>query len=486
MVSLERNIYILKQSNGTIWNFSFDKRLGIVYKTLKRKMWSNYSTLTKATTGNFSVNLLPNDNICLIYEDLDGNLIMNLYNYKKWNSYYLIENDEKEKIDIYFKTLFYKNELFLFYSIYNKNTNILTIVSQIVDERGNLTSPILIDHVNFRYGTPFYIYTSNENILYIMYQKQENNYLLGYKVLEDYSRSWSRFYVIDDSSYPFEEYSLLSFEDKIHSLYIKKDVNDIYSLIHCEGKSSSYNYNSIFSDRNIISSALFIIGKHIWCLWIQDNKIYSTVSIDGGNVFSLPPQFELIESQSIFKSIYLSNFLENNKNICRGEVFLKNVGYPHCLVIDDIYGVVHRSNKNNSYLFYLQYFISELNKEDKHYKIDIAEREIAERDILIQKLYNMIKEKESKLVSYESKFNAVSENLAKFNKNKNQLNEGIRLLEDSLLDKEKKLNELQMIYIEKENELELLKEELSNIKLQEINSFDIKKTFNKFSSIFKN
>lgn len=486
MVSLERNMYILKQSNGTIWNFLFDKRLGIVYKILRGEMWSNYITLTKATTGNFSVNLLPNDNICLVYEDLNGNLIMNLYDHKEWNSYYLIENDKKEKIEIYFKTLFYKDKLFLFYSIYNKNTNMLTIVSQLVDERGNLTPAKLIDYVNFKYNIPFYIHTSTENILYIMYQKQENNYLLGYRILDDSSRNWSRFHVIDDCSSPFEEYSLLSFEDKIQSLYIKKDDNNIYSLIHCEGKSSSYNYNNICSDRNIISSAFFIIGKHIWCLWIQDNKIYSTVSIDGSNVFSTPPKFQLIESQNISKLTYLSNFLENNKDICRGEVFIKNVDYPHCLVIDDIYGIVHRSNKNNSYLFYLQYFISALDKEDKHYKMDIVEREIEERDILIEKLYNMVKEKESKLVSYESKFKAVSENLAKFNKNKNELNEGIRLLEDSLLDKEKKLNELQTIYIEKENELELLKEELSNIKLQEINGFDIKKTFNKFSSIFKN
>ncbi|GAA0084422.1 hypothetical protein UT300007_08610 [Clostridium sp. CTA-7] len=486
MASLEKNVYILKQSNGTIWNFLFDKRFGIVYKILKGEMWANYNTLTRATTGNFSVNLLPNDNICLVYEDLDGNLIMNLYDHKKWNSYYLIENDEKEKIDIYFKTLFYKNELFLFYSIYNKNTNILTIVSQLVDERGNLAPPKLIDYVNFKYDIPFYIYTSTENILYIMYQKQENNYLLGYRILDDSSKNWSKFHVIDDCSSPFEEYSLLSLKDKIHSLYIKKDDNDIYSLIHCEGNSSSYNYNNICSHRNIISSAFFIIDKHIWCLWIQDNKIYSTVSIDGGNVFSTPPQVELIDSQNISKLTYLSNFLENNKDICRGELFLKNVDYPHCLVIDDIYGIVHRNNKNNSYLFYLQYFISALNKEDNHYKSDIVERAIAERDILIEKLYNMVKEKESKLVSYESKFKAVNENLAKFNKNKNELNEGIKLLEDSLLDKEKKLNELQMIYIEKENELELLKEELSNIKLQEINGFDIKKTFNKFSSIFKN
>ena len=480
MTSLEKNVCILKQSDSTIWDFSYDKKFGLIYETCKGDVWSNYNVLTKTSTGKFSVDLLSNDNICLVYEDLDENIIINLYDNIKWKSSYLIKNDKKSKIKIYFKTIAFKNNLILFYSIYNSNTNILTIVSRLIDENGNLNSPTLIDNINFEYDIPFHLYVSKENKLYIMYQKKENNHLLGYKELNNYSMPWSKFKIIDKGSSPFKEYSLLSLENKIHSLYIKISSDRTNSLIYSKGNSSSYNHTDIYKDTNIDSSAFFIIGNHIWCMWIKDEKIFSSVSIDNGNIFSNPPQIEETSLSSISKGTYISNFLENGKDICTGEIFIKNYDFPQLLVIDNLYGIIHRSHKNNSYLFYLQYFLSTLNKKNT-YSIYSTENNDS-----IYRLNNIIKEQETKLLSYENKLKAINSSLISFNENKEQLNEGIKLLQDNLATKEERLNELEATYTEKEKELEILKEELNNIKLQEIDSFDLKKAFNKFSSIFKN
>ncbi|WP_300382058.1 hypothetical protein [Clostridium sp.] len=480
MASLKQNVYIIKQSEGTIWHFSYDKKFGIIYEICKNDIWSNYNILTKATTNNFSVDLLSNDDICIVYEDLDGNIILNLYDNIKWKSSYLIKNDKNSKIKIYFKTTFFKNSLLLFYSIYNSITNTLTIVSQIIDENGDLNSPKLIDKINYEYDIPFYLYTSKENKLYIMYQKKESNHLLGYKVLSNHYMPWSKFNIIDKSPSPFKEYSLLSIKDKMHSLYIKISSDKTHSLTYCRGNSYSYIYTNISKDTNISSSAFFIIGEHIWCMWIIDDKIYSSVSIDSGNIFSNPPQFEEVSSSSISKGIYISNFLENKKDNCIGEVFIKNYDFPQLLIIDNIYGLVHRSYKNSSYLFYLQHFISTVNK---NYNYSIYN---TENDDLIDKLNNIIKEQETKILSYENKLKAINSSLISFNENKEQLNKSIKLLQDNLVAKEEILKELEATYTEKEKELEILKEELNNIKLQEIDSFDLKKVFDKFSSIFKN
>ena len=138
MVSVEQNTYVLKQSDGTIWNFLYDEIFGIMYKICKRNVWSNYIVFTNKTTGKFSVTILPNDNISIIYEDLHGNLIMELFDNTKWSHFNLLENEDNEKFDIYFRTLFLKNDLLILYSIYNKCTNILTLVSQIIDKNGEL------------------------------------------------------------------------------------------------------------------------------------------------------------------------------------------------------------------------------------------------------------------------------------------------------------------------------------------------------------
>lgn len=479
MVSLEKNMYILKQSDSTIWKFSYDKNFGIIYETCRKDIWSDYNILTQTSTGNFSVDLLKDDKICLIYEDLDGNLIIYLYDNIKWQSHYISRNNKKNKINIYFKTLSFKNDLILFYSIYNSNSNILTIASQLIDENRNLNSPTLIDKINLDYDTPFYLYVSKENKLYIMYQKQENNHLLGYKVLNNYSMPWSKFNIIDKGSSPFKEYSLLCLKNTIHCLYIKKDYDNSPSLIHYKRNFSFYKYQNISYDNNIISSAFFIVGEHIWCMWIRNNEIYSSVSIDDGDTFSNPPQLEELLDSSIFKGTYISNSLENGKGICIGEIFIQSSGFPQILVLDNIYGIIHRSYKNSSYLFYFQYLLSNTNKEDNYQSYN------KENDYLIEHLNNVIKEQENNLLSYENKLKLINNNLKTFNDNKNELTKGIQLLQSNLEAKEKRLDELEIIYSEKEKELEILKKELNNVNPQEIDSFDLKKIFDKFSSFFK-
>lgn len=46
MVITNRNSYVIKQSDDTIWNFSFDINQGIIYKFFKDNAWSEYYFLT--------------------------------------------------------------------------------------------------------------------------------------------------------------------------------------------------------------------------------------------------------------------------------------------------------------------------------------------------------------------------------------------------------------------------------------------------------
>ncbi|MCS4586054.1 hypothetical protein FZ990_13535 [Clostridium perfringens] len=112
-----------------------------------------------------------------------------------------------------------------------------------------------------------------------------------------------------------------------------------------------------------------MIDEHIWCLWISNNELLSTVSIDGGNIFTSPPQVDSIEYLNIFKATYFSNFLENKTSLCKGETFFVNDDTPRLLVIDNIYRIVNRYD--NSSLYYFQYFISSLRKENIDYKKNI-------------------------------------------------------------------------------------------------------------------
>ena len=484
MVSVEKNMSFLKQSDGTMWNFSYDKSLGIIYKIYKENKWSDYNLLTSKTKGKYSVTLLQNDTICIVYENLAGEVIMKLYTNDKWTRYYIITNNDKGKIDINFKTIVYENHLFIFFSVYNKDTNLVTIYSNLIDEEGNLSSPLLIDEITFENNVIFSIYPSNKESIYIIYQKKESNYILGYKVFNRNSKGWSNFNKIDESLFQFKDYYLLFYKDYFHSIYTKIDNNKIYSLNYCKGNLSSNKYITISRHKNITSSSLFIAGDHIWCFWIRYNEIFSTVSIDGGETFSKPNQDYLINSLSLYKASYISNFSENNHIVCMGEIFAENIDSPNILLVDDIYGLINKQTENAFYSFDLQYFISSFKVSNKISNINFLEKDllIKEQNDIIDNQKNKLISYENKLMSYENKFNSISNLIRSFNENSFQLNEGISLLQDNLEEKGKELNELKKMFTEKEIELELLKNELKNTKLKKNSTFHIKKVLAKLFS----
>lgn len=479
MTSVEKNIYVLKESNGTIWNFLYDKRLGITYKIYEENKWSNISILTKKTTGKYAINLLPNDTIYLIYENFNKQLIMKIYTNKKWSSNYIVKNLGNDEVDIYFKTIFIKNDLILFCSIYNKDTNVLTITSYIFDNKYNLGLPLLVDKFPFENNINFSLLSINDTV-YIMYQKKENKYTLGYKVYNTNSKIYSEFYKIDESLGLFKDYYLFSFKDELHSIYIKIDDNKSYLLNYCKNTSSLNNCISIFKSNSNFSSSTFIVGKYIWCFWIKGNKLFSTVSIDGGNSFIKPYQVDELNDSKIYKAYYISNFLENKNIICLGEAFTINTNSPNLLIIDNIYELIYKHSQYSSYRFYLLYFTSFLNIEDDSINIGSSEK-----DILIQKQNDIIKKQKTKLLSHENKLNSIKNLIEKFNENTYQLNENLSFLQDDLSNKEAKLNEFKKLYVEKEIELQLLKKETKTMKFKKINSIDFKKILSKLTCFFK-
>lgn len=471
-MELEKEMYILKQSDGSIWNFIYDKKLGITYRLYEETKWSNYHILTCESTGKYSISLLANDNICVIYESFDKHLVLKIYTNQNWNSYNILENDNDDRIEIYFKTIINKNNLILFYSVYNRYSKDLTLLSNLIDDKGILHSSSLIDTFKTENNILFYPCPSDNDIMYVMYQKTDDNYILGYKVLDNHSITWSKFYKVDESSSPFKEYYLLSCKDKLHSIYTKIDKSDTYSLTYYN--CTTNKYINIIRNKNINSSSLFISDRYIWCFWIRNNELFSTVSIDDGISFSKPYKTESIDYLKLYKVTYLSNFLENKNLLFLGEVFAFDIHSPKLLVIDNIFGIVYKYTKNTSYSFYLLYFISSINTDNQYIKNDFSGKEV-----LIQNQNNVIEEQNNKLISYKNKFKSINELLKEFNENSLKLNEYILFLEESIDNKEK-------IIHENEIELDLLKKENENNKLKKASKFNIKNIFLKLISILKN
>lgn len=459
----EKKFYVIKQSDYSTWNFTYDKNRGILYRILKEDKESNYKELEKKSSGNFSVLLLPNDNIYFLYEDLKGNIKLRIFKGNKWSEDVVILEKTTEIYDISFDAIFNKNKIYLFCNVLNKETKIRTLFNQVLDENFNLSSPKIIDKSGGKYNHSFNIVADENNKLLVMYQKSQNSYKLGYKIFDTEIDKWSDFNIIDESSKPFIDYSLLSINGEVHSLYIKNE-KDKNILIYSQNKAIQERPSILFEGADIKSCSFFAIEGHLYCSWINNNEIYNCFTKDNGKTFSSPSFIELLASLDIIKSIYKSNLTRTIRNLIINEMYVMDDDEIEVLIIPNEYNTLDSSiiSKNKSYkecdqsLLEVKFYLNVA-----YNKMLIYEKQLSQKDALITELKNNIKEYPIRNEIYENKFKDINAQYLKFQENKNLLNENIDYLQESLIIKENKINELENDSIEQGKQITKLQEKTS-------------------------
>jgi hypothetical protein len=453
----EDNFYIIKQSDGTLWNLTYDEDKGIIYKLLEKGSWSDYQLAASNGTKIFSAVLLPDDSISVLYQDTKKNIYLSNYREKRWSEQQILKNENSDLFNIYFKAIVSENQIHIIYSILNKISGFSKIFHQTLDREGNLSSPKMIDEIKYDYKNPFNIYGEGSKEIFIVYQKFEDTHKLIYKALNIETKSWPKLYVIDSSPFPYKDYCLLAINGKLHVLYIKHDQNQV-TLTYAHCSNEHIKHNILCKETNIDSCTLFILYNQIWGSWIQGNKIYSSFSIDNGSTFSNPPYYKSLDSLNIIKAIYISNnFFEKRYTIFTNSYLIRDDELK-CNVFSNVY--INPYDISNNVLSYIVYF------NDKVFeKILLYAKEIKQQDQFINEMKYMQREQELKNLAYQKKLEEVNRVYAKFREGKQLLDENINFLQNSLISKEERINQLENINIERENQLLFLKEE--NKKLNE-------------------
>lgn len=451
----EKSFYVIKQSDYTTWNFTYDKNRGILYRILKEDKESNYKVLEKQSSGDFSVLLLPNDDIYFLYEDLKGNINLRILNENKWSEDIVILKKTTEIYDISFKAVINKNCIYLFYNVLNKETKIRTLFNQLVDENFNLASPRIIAKSSDEKNSFFNVVVDDNNRLLIMYQKSQKYYKLGYKILNSEFENWSEFHIVDESSEAFIDYSLLSINDVVHSLYIKKELNKNI-LIYSQSESIKEAHNRLFEGTDIKSCSFFAIEGHLYCSWINNNEIYNCFTKDNGKTFSMPSSIELLSSLNVIKSIYKSNLTRTIRDLIINEMYVMDDDEVEVLIIPNEYNILDSSiiDKNKSHTECDQCLIEAKSYLNVAYnKMLIYEKQLRQKEELITLLKNSIQECGIKIQIYENKLKDINTEYTKFQEDKILLNGSINYLQESLISKENIINELESINMEKESKI---------------------------------
>ena len=131
---------------------------------------------------------------------------------------------------------------------------------------------------------------------------------------------------------------------------------------------------------------------------------------------------------------------------------------PH-LIFATLYPPIKSDEKGNECpsLSYIEYYMTKI-----CLKVLSYEKTSSRKEQVIVQLKHELEEEKSQTLSYEIKFKEINEAYTKLIDLKNQLNENVILLQQSLTDKQEKLNSLENLTIEKEKKILSLQENLTN------------------------
>ncbi|MGH4120192.1 hypothetical protein [Clostridium sp.] len=446
-----KNFYIIKQTDGTLWNFTFKDNFGIIYRTFEKNSWTNYNILVKNASKSFSALILPDNRICIIYQSSSGNLLLKVYSGNEWTEHSILHKKVNSVSDIHFKTMYVSGKIQIFYSILQSHDNIRTLFYQTLTLNKDLvvSSPVLIDTTNVNHVNQFVVHALEDNTICIMYQKLVNKYELGYKILNHSSANWSKFFNVDKNISPYIDYSLCSVNNKLNILYIKNN-GQTSALYNVRNYISNPEHTKISESNNLTSCAFFKEGNITYGFWISNNCIYTYYTSGMGDSIS-PIKSEGLKSINIIKSAFIEILAD--RQCISNELYVQDGGVLTIL-------------PNN--FFNYKHTLAEQNKLSNHFNTNTVQESIPsnteenvasieikliKKDQLINQLNYIIKEEKNKVVLLNNKISILEKNYLQEEDQKSQLYKDISLLQETLISKETQIHELEKIMIQKEAEL---------------------------------
>lgn len=429
----KKNYYLIKKKDGSKLSFMHGNNSTILYSILKDNVPQIYKTFKQNAMQNFCVILTENDDIYIMYRDISGKILLSRYDNSTVNKYtdgYIIYENECKIPEVYMDALPCGSSIHICYAIKDENSGLFKIFHKTIDKNMNISSEVMVDNRIADSSTPFVMYMPRNGNVSIMYQKTNDNFILGRKVLKKEQKAWSSFYIIDTNSKPFIDYSLLEAHDNFYGLYIKNG-NEKSSLICCFQKNQNLTRIILCASKDIKSCSICKINGFIWCTWINDNKIFSSFSPETELYLSYPYYEKKLSPLDIIKIKFLSNCTEKDDDTYYDSIYAYNNTFIEKLDFINVYIESNQHNKSITYyyIYYLEKIIKKLEQcQNDTYAICDAE-----------KIYLKLLE--------------LKENLSK----------GMQVIEQNIERKNSCISELTASLKQKENEIEMLKKQIKNI-----------------------
>lgn len=309
MYNSDSSQHILTQSNGTVWNFYQDEKLGLCYSTLTRKnSWSNPVSLFKNAYSSFYADIDQDDRFHLLFQDLQGNIIYAKLDGETFITVPVLNSKVPSLYDKKLHISLFKNSIFLFYVLQHEKSPFLAC--QILSD-GKAGSPKVIDYVT-ESSVPCAIIKDKALNIYAFYQSSDGKYLqLGYKKYNPTQKYWSEFTPV--TKYPGNcEFPRVIADNKdvLHLCYQRQSQRQ-YELVYQQkvpDKNMWTNEVIVHSSAHPFENLSIIsLNENIIVYWVREDTIFYNTGGQSGSSWSKPSRYSFPVGRQLVCLHYATN-----------------------------------------------------------------------------------------------------------------------------------------------------------------------------------
>jgi len=301
--------YILKKSGGQVYNFYYDKNLGLCYTTLtKRNTWTEPVSLQKNLHPGFYVDIDDDDVFHILTQDANGSIFCSSFDGENIKTVPVLGSKMPSAYNKHLSLVPFVNNVHVFYVIEHNDSNILAHQSII---SGKVSNPRVIDYV-YKSHCPYSVISDRTGGIYAFYQSSDGRHLqLGYKKYTPERKFWSEFTPVTrfrgDCEYPK---AVVDDKNIIHLCYQRRG-DKLYELVY-QQKIPDRN---LWSHEIVIHSSAYPFTEHsvtaingvISVFWVRDDIVYYSSSNNGGITWSKPARQNFTAGRQLVCIVYSSN-----------------------------------------------------------------------------------------------------------------------------------------------------------------------------------
>lgn len=496
-MDLNLNIpYVIKLESGELYRFYYETKVGVVYQIFNGGEWSENIVAYKTEKEYFYVYLSPDNKIHLFCQDALNSIVLCIYQQDKWSEQVIFSSraSSLNNVDIvYFYVLFYVNDLHLFYVLQDRKSKNKVLVHQISLDKNHWMTPKIVDSIEGSKGKAFDVQVDNKDNILLFYKNRREKHVFGYRRYSKSNGIWSDYFIIENSSLPFDDYSILQYNGDIHALYIKKD--NFYSRLFYRCKSSSWKKSiTLFENSGIKYCSMFLLDNHLWIIWICENKLYSCYSTNNGEHFSIPSVHKEVNMDHLIKSSFKSNFSKDIAHLTTKEVLMDNINKAQFLVISELFPTISgydipleteaklENPKENILSMDSNLNFIRKQMDEVYEKIYICKKSLNEKEQQISQLNFTLQLKNNDIAKLDYNLNELKKEKEELAMENKILKEKVTMSEEKLIPKEFQIKTLEDRCHSQQTEITKLQSEISSLK-KELESLKI--TYSHITEISK-